>query len=148
MDQILTKPFSEKELLDILLEVVASEPADKFSMQPPVNIGELNYLANGDRVFLCEMIELFITSTTSALDKIRNAIRDNDLKTVFENAHKIAAPCKQIQANRLYGFIKQLEVISRDGDNMEPVIALFQSVNAEMSEVREYLRQYKEEIKP
>jgi signal transduction histidine kinase/CheY-like chemotaxis protein len=148
MDQILTKPFSEKELFDILLQSIASEPGDKLNIPPPVNIGELDYLTNGDKLFLHEMIRLFISSTASALNEIQNAIRNEDLKSVFENAHKIAASCKQIQANRLYAFIKQLEEKSRKGDDMDSVINLFQSVNGEMAEVHAYLKQYLEEIKP
>ena len=93
------------------------------------------------------MILLFISSTASARDEIQNAMNDNDLKSVFEIAHKIAASCKQIQANRLYALVKQLEGKIRMGGPVEQVIPLFQSLNKEMFEVHTYLRQCLEEMK-
>lgn len=147
MDLILIKPFSEKELFYSLQQLIATETGNPVKNQPPANLGELEHLTNGDMLFQREMILLFISSTASARDEIQNAMNDNDLKSVFEIAHKIAASCKQIQANRLYALVKQLEEKSRMGGLVEQVIPLFQSLNKEMFEVHTYLRQCLEEMK-
>lgn len=147
MDLILIKPFSEKELFYSLQQLIATETGNPVKNQPPANLGELEHLTNGDMLFQREMILLFISSTASARDEIQNAMNDNDLKSVFEIAHKIAASCKQIQANRLYALVKQLEGKSRMGGPVEQVIPLFQSLNKEMFEVHTYLRQCLEEMK-
>ena len=147
MDLILIKPFSEKELFYSLQQLIATETGNPVKNQPPANLGELEHLTNGDMHFQREMILLFISSTASARDEIQNAMNDNDLKSVFEIAHKIAASCKQIQANRLYALVKQLEEKSRMGGPVEQVIPLFQSLNKEMFEVHAYLRQCLEEMK-
>lgn len=147
MDLILIKPFSEKELFYSLQQLIATETGNPVKNQPPANLGELEHLTNGDMLFQREMILLFISSTASARDEIQNAMNDNDLKSVFEIAHKIAASCKQIQANRLYALVKQLEEKSRMGGPVEQVIPLFQSLNKEMFEVHTYLRQCLEEMK-
>lgn len=147
MDLILIKPFSEKELFYSLQQLIATETGNPVKNQPPANLGELEHLTNGDMLFQREMILLFISSTASARDEIQNAMNDNDLKSVFEIAHKIAASCKQIQANRLYALVKQLEEKSRMGGPVEQVIPLFQSLNKEMFEVHAYLRQCLEEMK-
>jgi signal transduction histidine kinase/DNA-binding response OmpR family regulator len=147
MDLILIKPFSEKELFYSLQQLIATETGNPVKNQPPANLGELEHLTNGDMLFQREMILLFISSTASARDEIQNAMNDNDLKSVFEIAHKIAASCKQIQANRLYALVKQLEGKSRMVGPVEQVIPLFQSLNKEMFEVHTYLRQCLEEMK-
>jgi HPt (histidine-containing phosphotransfer) domain-containing protein len=92
-----------------------------------------------------EMILLFIKSTESAVDRIQNAIQDEDLKRVFENAHKIAASCKQIGAIHLHNLIKQLEEKAKTDEGSESVISVFQSVKAEITVVNSFLKLYLEE---
>ncbi len=129
-------------------QTVSQLQAETTALQPPANIRELEYLTNGDHHFLREMILLFISSTSRAMDEIQNAINNNDLKGVFENAHKIAASCKQIQAQRLYALVKQLEEEARKGEHMETVILLFRAVHSEMEEVHAYLNKTMEETIP
>lgn len=154
MSQMLIKPFSAKELLDSLLlgvtaeQAISPEQAEKEVLQPPANIRELEYLTNGDHQFLREMILLFISSTSKAMDEIQNAINNGEMNGVFENAHKIAASCKQIQAQKLYALVKQLEEESRKGEQMETVIPLFRAVHSEMAEVHAYLKKTMEETQP
>ena len=181
MSQMLIKPFSGKELLDSMKQVIAAEQANSpgkalpqekadsqdsqeqagspeqtasqlqaetTALQPPASIKELEYLTNGDPHFLREMIMLFISTTNKAIQEIQNAINNNELKGVFENAHKIAASCKQIQAQKLYALVKQLEEESRKGEQMEPVIPRFRAVHSEMAEVHAYLKTTMEESQP
>jgi HPt (histidine-containing phosphotransfer) domain-containing protein len=92
------------------------------------------------------MVELFIATTHSALKQINEALRNNDLKSVFENSHKMAASCKQIRADRLYQEVKLLEEKSRRGDPLAEVSHQFHTVETEMAEVHHFLRKYMEDV--
>lgn len=146
MSQFLIKPFSEKELMDCLIQDMPSEITQKTLSKTPVSIKELEYLSNGDKSFMKEMIGLFISTTSSAMEEIDRAIRNDDFENVFENAHKIAASCKQISAERLYSLVKKLEEKSKTEKNTGQVTDLFDSVKKEMLKVHGFLIKYLEEI--
>ena len=146
MDLVLIKPFREQELMEALLKVVLTAPEASPAQCPPLDRRALEELSGGEVTFLKEMVELFIAATSSALKQIGVALLNNDLKSVFENAHKMAASCKQIRADRLYQEVKLLEEKSRHGKPLAEVSSQFRAVESELSDVHHFLRKYMEEI--
>lgn len=146
MDLVLIKPFREQELMEALLKVVLTAPEASPAQYPPLDRRALEELSGGEVTFLKEMVELFIAATSSALKQIGVALLNNDLKSVFENAHKMAASCKQIRADRLYQEVKLLEEKSRHGKPLAEVSSQFRAVESELSDVHHFLRKYMEDI--
>ncbi len=144
----LPKPFSEKNLFDAIHSVAdfKTQAINKTS-QPQINIAELEQLMNGDKVFMKEMILLFIQSVESGMQKIKSAVAQKDWETVSEIAHKIAPQCKHLRAANLYRNIKDLEKTAgvEKAVNPENIISLVILVEKEVAEINLYLRNYLDE---
>jgi HPt (histidine-containing phosphotransfer) domain-containing protein len=148
MKGFLLKPFSEKDLFDTLVSLVPAENRTTHeSGQPKIDVGELSRLANGDQNFLREMILLFIKSMDTGIENITEAIQKKDWKSVFENAHKMAAPCKHMQATHLYNNIKQLEKLAQQTEKPELITPLFREIKLEAAEINTFLQLYLDENK-
>jgi len=145
MNEFITKPFEEKELYDILVSLPPQGTIQNDNPRPPVDTGALIRLANGDSQYLKNMILLFIRLTESAMDRFEYAIKLGDMESISEDAHKIAASCKQIGAVNLYTLIRQLEEKARQEKGTESVISLFELVKAEVADVISFLKLYLKE---
>ncbi len=55
------------------------------------------------------MIRLFIKTTTEGLVAIKRGVKNNSWEYVAYQAHKISAPCKHIEAEKLYQLLKKIE---------------------------------------
>lgn len=143
----LTKPFGEKELFDTMVKVLNIERKTQNETAsitsdpsiPEINLEELKRLSNGEEVFFREMIELFIRSTTNGIKTIHDAIELSNWEQVSESAHKMAAPCKHLQANYLYGLIKQLEKLADETPEKSEIEPVAKSIDQEIEKINAYL---------
>jgi signal transduction histidine kinase/DNA-binding NarL/FixJ family response regulator len=147
MKGFLLKPFSEKDLFDTLISVLPAEnDTISANSSQQINMAELSRLANGDKKFLREMILLFIISMETGIANIEEAIRNENWNSIFENAHKIAAPSKQIGATNLYNNIKQLEKMAKKTVPMKSIFPVFQELKKEVTDLNVFLKSYLNEI--
>ncbi len=112
MNIFLQKPFEEKDLVDIILELVPEkvENIEPQTEQPIFfDLSELERMASGDELFFKEMIQIFIRSSEEALLIFKKSTESQNLIAIAETAHKLAAPAKHMQANSLYKKLKHLE---------------------------------------
>jgi HPt (histidine-containing phosphotransfer) domain-containing protein len=107
---------------------------------------ELSRLANGDKKFLKEMILLFIKSSETGIINMEKAINNKNLESVFENAHKMAAPTKHIGVIQLYNNIKKLEKLAQQNKPIESVSQVFQQIKKEVTELNVILKSHLIEI--
>ncbi len=143
MKGFLLKPFSEKDLFDTLISLVSVENRTTLgSSQLKLDVVELTRMAGGDKIFLREMILLFIKSMDTGVENISEAILKKDWKCVFENAHKMAAPCKHMQVMHLYNNIKQLEKLAQQAEKPELITPVFQEIQIEAAEIIAFLKLY------
>ena len=147
MKGFLLKPFSEKDLFDTLITVLPAEK-DKIhsNLSQQINLDELSRLANGDKKFLREMILLFIKSSETGIINMEQAIKSKNLESVFENAHKMAAPTKHIGVMQLYNNIKKLEKLAQQNSPIETISPVFQQIKNEVTELNVILKSYLIEI--
>jgi len=147
MKGFLLKPFSEKDLFDTLITVLPAEK-DKIhsNLSQQINMDEVSRLANGDKKFLSEMILLFIKSTETGIINMEKAIKSKNLESVFENAHKMAAPTKHIGVMQLYNNIKKLEKLAQQNRPIETISPVFQQIKNEVTELNEILKSHLIEI--
>lgn len=141
MKGFLLKPFSEKDLFDTLISLLPEEK-DKIDsiLAQQINMDELSRLANGDNKFLSEMILLFIKSSEAGIVNLEEALNNKNLESVFENAHKMAAPTKHIGVIQLYNNIKKLEKMAKQNMPIESVTPVFHQIKKEVTELNAILK--------
>jgi HPt (histidine-containing phosphotransfer) domain-containing protein len=144
MKGFLFKPFSEKDLFEMINSVIQgkSNISQSAYSTHPVNISEFLRLAGGDDKFLAEMIQLFIKSMETGITGIEDGIKNEKWNTVFENAHKMAAPIKHIGASHLYKKIKHLEKISQESVTIASISPVFSEIKIEIEEINAMLKSY------
>jgi len=108
MQNFLSKPFAEKDLLDAIVSVLDID-VEKNNSSEEYGLEELERLSNGDEGFMKEMIQIFIRSSQTGIKNIKFAFKERNWNEVSEAAHKMAAPCKHLMANDLYNNLKVLE---------------------------------------
>lgn len=143
MRGFLVKPFSEKELFDVVSRFwKPNSNSGKLETTPKINPGELEKIAAADPGFFKEMILLYFKTSKNGLNTLEKAIADKDWETVTEAAHKMAAPSKHLKAEELYKKLKILENISETNPDENNMAQLFASVKTETTEVIEFLEQF------
>jgi HPt (histidine-containing phosphotransfer) domain-containing protein len=138
MQGFLTKPFSEKQLFQIISKTLDLKTVTTVEKNQEDYISSIKKLANNDPVFMKDMLLLFITSTQETLEKIDRAISESDWPNVSELAHKIAPQCKQTGDKELYNGIKELEKLAGNQPVNEKIITeLFIKIRKKITEINQ-----------
>ena len=141
MKSFLLKPFSEIDLYNTIFSLIKDSDST-LQGKPPIDPEELTKLGYGDQEFLKEMILLFIKTAEEGLSGLREAIGEEDTDMVSDNAHKMAAPAKHINAVDLYKKLKKLEYLSHRANDLRLISDLFDDVNEEAGRVIEFLKKF------
>ncbi len=143
MNIFLQKPFEEKDLVDIILELVPEKVENQQSQtEQPIlfDLSEMERMSSGDELFFKEMIQIFIRSSEDALLKFKENIESQNLIAIADAAHKLAAPAKHMQANSLYKKLKHLEAQIENLSNTE-IEKLVIEINDEIIQINLILRE-------
>lgn len=111
MNAVLGKPFRESELLKVIAEQITQEKMDEteFPSEDSLDFEGLRALSGQDDTFYLEMLETFIRGTENGLSEMKKMLDDGNIIRMGEIAHRISAPCKHMEAIRLYEVLKQIE---------------------------------------
>ena len=141
MTDVLLKPFSENELVQILKTVIQENHTqiNSDSGMQSVDLSELRRLAGGNEKFLVEMIQLFLKSMETGIAGIENALKTKNLNEIAEYAHKMAAPVKHFGAMHLYKNIKLLEDISKNATETKRVQLVLEEIKDEADQLKSKL---------
>lgn len=159
IDTIILKPYTEETLLWNILKALKIEldfpndyPLDK---QEPgggkahkVNYDNLFHLANNDEKFVVEMLEMFIKTSQSGMEKIDIAVAQNNLIDIAENAHKIKSPCKHLGAIETADLLKEIENKARNNCTVQEITDMLEKAKSDIHsliyEVQDFLKQANE----
>ena len=94
-----------------------------------------------DPSFVKELLDMFLASTPSQLEKIRQAIERSDGKVLHAGAHGLKGGSSNIGAARLASLCQKLENAGETGQ-FEDVNRLFDELNREFESLRNELRKY------
>lgn len=74
---------------------------------------------------VAELLDLFITTTLRDMDKIREAVKDNDFEKAASAAHSIKGAAANMRLDTISSLAKQAETDAREGrlDTMEQILA-------------------------
>ncbi len=134
MMHFLSKPFTETELLNTIVTVLNIEEKDEPKTSE-FNLNELKRLANNDRAFVKEMILIFMRSTASGIENMKQALELENWQGIADAAHKMSSPCKHINANHLYHKLKLLEEYTRNEEHLPQVPGLVLSVENDVKTI-------------
>lgn len=136
MNGFLPKPFKESDLIRQIGTVTGQlKPLPTGKVTPSLEANadldfrHLSDLSNGDAHFFLDMLETFVQTITKGLASIQKSIDQSDIDMVAEHAHRIASPCKHLNANALYACLKKIENgIRNDEITMKEVTELYAEV--------------------
>lgn len=137
-DNYLIKPFDEAGLYRVITQTMEgySDPVKveiPKSSDPDVDLSDLMKMANGDPGFVKEMIEIFLKSGRKSMEAIEENLHDKKLEAVADLAHKLAAPAKHLNANRVYATIKQLQNLAEREADFSLIQNKFKQLKEEMN---------------
>lgn len=116
----LRKPFTEEMLLTILNDLFPARSIPAESSQgltetdgnkhsDNINLQNLYHISAGNDLFVKQMLETFLSSTSRGLGEMNNAIAAGDNETAAGIAHKLLSPCRHIGAKRLFELLEKIE---------------------------------------
>ncbi|WP_372776687.1 ATP-binding protein [Mangrovibacterium sp.] len=142
----LQKPFPERTLFDILLQLKDNiGNRDEFAPSPAADhlefdFQELKNSFGGDEAFLKEMVLLFIQSGEKCCQSIDQALQNRDRNELAEAAHKLAAPAKHMLATQLYNQLKELEAQSPVEESWKTIENMVDQIKIRINSVLDQLR--------
>ncbi len=88
------------------------------------NLDSLNEIAEGDRDFMKEIIELFITGIPDSVAKMNKAYRDKDYTVLSGEAHKIKPSIDTMGIVLIHDEIRTIEREAAKGElaNVQPAL--------------------------
>jgi len=135
-DNYLVKPFNEASLHSVItntlkgVEFVPEDINKNSGDQIDADLDDLIKMANGDRNFVREMIEIFEKSSEKSMLAIEEGIKDKNWQLVADLAHKLAAPTKHLNANNVYSTLKQLQNLAEN----EPDVIIIQNKYSQLKQ--------------
>ena len=150
-DNYMHKPYAEKELLRKINETLQGTSNTKQNEvqsgpKQAVHIEDLEKMANGDWVFMREMIHIFINSSQHSMESIRKNLTEKNWQGIGDTAHKMAAPAKHMNLMDLHGRIKQIQQFAENEENLDELNTLIAHLKNEVASVNESLGKLLEEI--
>ncbi len=124
MDDYLTKPIDPTALRSLLEDILRSAPADE--QQPSIavdrpqqsaifDVDALLQRLGGDRAFLQELVQVFVTSMEERVVALLSAVNRGDAEAVAAEAHGIKGAAANVDAHALSAAAATLEKSARLG---------------------------------
>jgi len=112
-DSILTKPFTEKELLDMLKMQRRNKPVKEFTLDQKT----IEKLTFGDPAMGTGILKRFADDSTNDIVTLRDMLSTGDAKSVVLLLHRIAGRTAQIGNKPLAGKFRIIEVRLHNNDS-------------------------------
>ncbi|SDG81771.1 PAS domain-containing hybrid sensor histidine kinase/response regulator [Psychroflexus sediminis] len=146
MNDFLSKPF---KLYDLSKKIQTALSGKKSSVgsaceldeQKPdklYDLKELKMLASGNKEFIYEMFDVFISETPEELMRIQNGIHNNDYKTIYQTCHKLKSSYDVIGYKNVF-LLKKIEEMCQNGDSFEDIQTTFKKLKSETADIIEDL---------
>jgi CheY-like chemotaxis protein/HPt (histidine-containing phosphotransfer) domain-containing protein len=154
IDQVLTKPYLEDELLVILIQMLfPDQDISKIKRSGKNNrsgiirskdsydLQNLKNLAPGDREFTRDMLETFLESTHKNMELMKHAMQKGDSKQIGELAHTLAAPCRHLGMDSVVDVLKKMETVTKNGNTNNELAGLVESLDHKLQTLLPQLRE-------
>lgn len=113
MNDYLSKPFKQNELLSKILALTGKENADMKNTQAEkpktINMQSLKELTGGDTGFMMEMIEIYLRNTPVMMKEIKTAFKKQDFEKLKRTAHKIKSSLGMMGMSEAWQLAEDVE---------------------------------------
>ena len=156
MNDYLSKPFEENQLLEITIKWIQKteivEPKneksvtkDTFEIKRPLNtplfdLTKIQTIAKGNKEFINKMIDLFINITPVSIIDMKNAYAENDFEKLRKLAHRIKPSVDNLEISSIKEDIREIELNAENYKTSEQLESLILKVEKVMTEVVSDLR--------
>ncbi|MGI9543001.1 MAG: response regulator, partial [Cyclobacteriaceae bacterium] len=155
IDDYLTKPFKEKELLAKLAKIFQIEQPVELLMEEEVasdsicNINSLEKFTAGDQGALIEILETFIDSNEVNTVNLNKLLEDQQWRALGELAHKMFSSYGHLGSTTITKRLKQIEQFSKSDENgnKDMLAPLVNKVTTGSNQVHQYLAEKLAELK-
>jgi CheY-like chemotaxis protein/HPt (histidine-containing phosphotransfer) domain-containing protein len=106
MNDILLKPFTQDDLLNIISSHLEETDADLVTNEP--DLTNLASLSNGDESFVIHMLDIFLDNSEKDLHALENC-KDDDFSRIQALAHKMKPPCRHLGLEMTVNTLKEIE---------------------------------------
>lgn len=162
MDDYITKPLRKKLLLDVTykwikqlknLGMFANENNTEKNVEnfetetelqnseqlPVVDFEHGLHEFDGDREFFLRLLNVLLNDIKVQMKKIESAIKEDDLETVWREAHSIKGGAADLAVNRLSKVAAKLEIIGKEGD-INAASKIIVELETELMELEEFVK--------
>ena len=143
MDACATKPIHPRDLLELVEGLLQKRIDSKRSDQEPdgvaapIDAGQALEQAIGDRVFLNELVNVFIASVETQIQEMEAALDAGHLDIVVDTAHRICGAAGNLFAGEIYDVVCRLEDMAKAGSFKDVKRMLAELVKA-IGRLRDY----------
>lgn len=157
----LSKPFEEAELLEKMCHLLKGNTIQpiasidytntEFIFQKPIfSLESLKKSARGNTAFVEEMVLSFIQTAEKGLQAISLSFQQEDLASLGDHCHKLAAPSKHLGATEVYQTLKAIEIACEDEKEKTGIVSkidlLSRQLNALLPAMAAELESEKDQI--
>ena len=128
MNDYLTKPVKEASLHKVIVKFLGhllTEPGIPLLMEVPAekdvvelkifDIESAKLMMGGNEKLLKDMVGIFVEETPEYVEKLKNAVKNKDFKTIKSISHKIKGEASSIGAEKLRKISYEIENAAKEG---------------------------------
>ena len=134
-DGYLGKPFTISQLENIISSLHLKETSGSQSF----SLNDLNELFDNDKETIELLLNTFTTSLPDDIQKIEQALAENNLHLLQQTAHRILPICKQFNASEVVPILEKIELSKKQTniqfDNQTDVRLLIENLKRLLSEL-------------
>jgi DNA-binding response OmpR family regulator len=145
-DEVLVKPFKERDLYEKIVNVLKPENMTRNGMDFPngkeivsdESLFSLKYLektSGANREFEIKMLELFIRNNTVHLEALKKGVSDKDWDAIYRIVHKMIPQFRYLEIGKTERKLKLLEELTGEIKDLEKIPALVKEISAETSQI-------------
>ena len=127
MNDYISKPFNPNDLFNKIIQLVPKELI-KIS-EKSIDLTLLNNRAEGDKEYLKEIFETYITEMPKYLDELNQYIDSRNWPEIGNQAHKMKSPIALVGAFELRQLLEKIEKEANIESSRAALVELFEKVN-------------------
>ena len=112
-----------------------------------IDLSYLNEISGGDKNFIREMLELFISTTATEALEFDPLLVNGSFEQIGHLAHKMKAPIQMLGANDLFNLVREVERCGKEHTNLDRVPSMIAQLKQEIdlvsAEIQQLLQEYR-----
>ncbi len=151
MNDYLPKPFQPEDLFASISKFakdqknIENQVVDKQETKKALtDLTYLNNVCNGDKVFMREMVETFISNTPSAINEMQKWVDKAEWVKIGQTAHRIKPSIAFMGLESLKPTIQKLETYGKENNHTDKIPSLIDSLSDKcqiaIRELQEHLK--------